>query len=397
MTTISAITKEIYEKQLQLQLNDEMTTLKRVTRTSEGVSNDVGGKYVVFPILTQRNPGVGARLEMETLPVAGNQTTLAARVSLKYLYGAVRLSGQTFQLAKTNPQAFISAVDLELQGLKRDIQVDFDRQVYGNGTGAVATVTATYTAVNTITIKHNYWLQVGMIIDGYDSTGVTQRFAARTITAITATTVTISGATVTGAIGDYFVRTGSVGTASLSTQREVTGFGAILQSSGSLYNVNDSQWSANVDANGGTNRALSEGLMINMVDSVRLRGGSVTAIFTNLGVRRAYFNLLTQQRRFTNVQEFNGGFKGLAFTTDQNDVPVVVDTLAAPNTLYFMNESEIKIYQEEDWTFMDTDGGMWVRTSGSTVDAYDATLYKYCEVGTHRRNSHGTIADITEG
>jgi hypothetical protein len=371
-----------------------MTTVKRVTRTSDGVTSDVGGKYVVFPVLTARNPGLGARQELETLPVAGNQTTLAARVALKYLYGAVQLSGQTFELAKTNQQAFISALDLEMQGLKRDLAVDFNRQVYGNGTGAVATITNVATAT-TFNIKHNYWLQIGMIVDHYDSTGVTNRATARTITAVTATTVTYSGANVTSAIGDYLVRTGNVGTATLSTQREITGFGAILQTSGALYNITDAQWTANIDANGGTNRPLSEGLMINMVDTIRLRGGKVTALFTNLGVRRAYFNLLSQQRRMTNTQEFAGGFSGLAFTTDQGDIPMVVDTLAGPNTLKFVNEGELKIYQDADWSFMDRDGGMWLRSA--TTDGYSATMYQYVELGTHRRNTHGEIQDLTEG
>ncbi len=394
MSTISAITKEIYEGSLRLQLNDEQTTLKRVQKTSDGITNEVGGKYVTFPIHVGRNPGVGARLEMEALPTAGNQSTLAARVSLKYLYGAVRMSGQTMLLAKSNSQAFLSALELEMQGLKRDLLVDQNRQIYGNGQGIVATITNVATAV-TFSIKHNYWLQVGMVIDMYDTTGVTQKATGRTVTAVTATTVTFSGANVTSVVGDILVRTGNVGTSTLSTQREWTGFGAIVQASGALYNVTDATWTANVDSNSGVNRALSEGLMINMADTIRLRGGQVSVIFQNLGVRRAYFNLLTQQRRFTNTKEFTGGMTGLAFTTDTGDIPVVSDTFCPPNTMYFINEKELKWYQEEDWSFMDTDGSMWNRVSG--FDAYDAVMYQYSELGTHRRNTHGVIQDITEG
>lgn len=398
MTTISAITKEIYESRLRMQLNDEMTTVKRITRTSEGVAADAGGKYVVFPIHTARNPGIGARTELEALPAAGNQTTLAARVSLKYLYGSVQLTGQTFELAKTNVQSFVSTLDLEMQGLKRDLAVDFNRQVYGSGQGAVATITTVVTST-TFVIKHNYWLQMGMIVDVYTADGVTQKATGRTVTAITATGMTISGANITTAVGDIVVRMGSVGLATLATQREITGLGVIIQSSGALYNITDAQWTSNIDANGGTNRAISEGMMINMADAIRLRGGKVSVIFANLGVRRAYFNLLTSQRRFTNTQEFTGGFSGLAFTTDTGDIPVVVDTMAPPNTLTYLNEGEMKIYQEADWSFMDRDGSMWNRvvTSAGTFDAYAATMYKYCEFGTHRRNTHGRIEDITEG
>jgi hypothetical protein len=62
--------------------------------------------------------------------------------------------------------------------------------------------------------------------------------------------------------------------------------------------------------------------------------------------------------------------------------------------MYFLNEKEMKIYRESDWSFMDRDGSKWQRVIG--YDAYDATLYKYCQLGTHRRNSHGLLDDITE-
>jgi hypothetical protein len=394
MTTLTAVLKEIYEPSLQMQLNEETTTLKRIERTSEGVTSNVGGKYVVFPIHTRRNTGIGARLENEALPTPGNQTTLAAQVPLRYLYGGVEMTGQTFELAKSNPQAFISAMDLEMQGLKRDLATDNNRMVYGNGTGAIATITNSATA-STANITHSYWLQLGELVDVYDATGVTPKVTARTITAITATSVTFSGATFAFVATDIVVRSGSIGTSSGSIQREWTGLDKIVQTSGALYGVTDAVWTGNIDANGGVNRPLSEGLMTNMVDSIRLRGGNVTVIFSNLGVRRAYANLLTQQRRFTNTQEFTGGFSGLAFTTDKGDVPLVVDTLAPPNTLYFLNEKEIKIYRESDWSFMDRDGSMWNRKDG--YDDYIGYMYQYSELGTHRRNSHGRISDITEG
>jgi hypothetical protein len=388
MTTISAVLKELYEGSLRMQLNDETTTIKRVQRTSEGVTSEVGGRYVTFPIHVSRNQGIGARNEGETLPTSGNQGTLSARVGLKYLYGSVRLSGQLFELAKTNSQAFISTVDMELQGLKRDLAVDLNRQVYAPSTGQVALITATNAATVTPTIKFPDWLQIGMVVDVFDPTGVTSRGTARTVTAITATTVTLSGANMSVTANDIIVRTGSV-------NREITGLADIVQTSGALFNVTDAVWTANVDSNAGVNRALSEGLMINMCDTIRKRGGTTSVIFSNLGVRRAYFNLLSQQRRITNTQEFTGGFKGLAFTTDQGDVPFVIDTMCPPNTAHFINEKDLKVYRAEDFSFMDRDGSMWSRVTNT--DAYDATMFSYMELGTHRRNTHGRIDDITEG
>jgi hypothetical protein len=60
--------------------------------------------------------------------------------------------------------------------------------------------------------------------------------------------------------------------------------------------------------------------MTSMCDTLRENGGRPTAIFTDLGSRRAYLNLLTTQRRFTNTQTFEGGHKGVAFAYD-DDIP----------------------------------------------------------------------------
>jgi hypothetical protein len=118
-------------------------------------------------------------------------------------------------------------------------------------------------------------------------------------------------------------------------------------------------------------------------------------MFSNLGVRRAYFNLLSQQRRYTNTTKFEGGFSGLAFTTDRGDIPFVVDIDCPLNRVYGINEKEITLYRESDWSFMNRDGSMWQRVVG--FDAYEATLYQYSQLGTHRRNTHFLLSDITEG
>lgn len=391
LTTATNILKEIYEPRIRDQLQNKLTTSKRIEQTSEGVSADVGGKYVVFPIHTKRNPGIGARLEMENLPVAGNQGYARAQVNLAYLYGAVRLSGQTMELAKTNAQSFASVLDQEINGIQTDLAKDMNRQVYGTSVGALATANATWTTTNTVTTNNTQYLEIGQIVDIYDSTGVTQRVTTRTITAVVKnTSFTFNGAAATGASGDIVVRQGNL-------NRETIGLQQIVSDTGVLYNIDpavEPLWKSIVNANGGTNRSLSESLMIKTIDDITTNGGNTTVIFTTLGVRRSYFNLLQQQRQYVNTQKFEGGFTGLAFTTDNGEVPVISDVDCQPNRMYFLNEKELKIYREGDWSFMDMDGSKWQRVIG--VDAYDATLYKYCQLGTHRRNSHAVVQDVTE-
>jgi hypothetical protein len=201
------------------------------------------------------------------------------------------------------------------------------------------------------------------------------------------------------ASADIIVRKGS-GIAAGGT-KELTGLAAIVSDSGTLYNIDpttEPEWKASVSANGGTPRALSEALMIRMTDDIRTKGGSTTLILQSLGVRRAYFNLLSQLRQTVNTQEFTGGFSGLAFTTDRGEIPVVADTDAPLNTQWFINEDAVTYYRDEEWHFLDKDGSMWkqVRDSNGDYDAYYARMVEYHELGTDRRNSHGVIKDITE-
>lgn len=392
LTTVSALLKEVYEKDMQDQLNSDVVGFKRIERTSEGVTNEVGGRYVTFPLRVGRNHGIGARNELEALPTPGQQKTVAARVGLKYLYGGINLTGQTIELANDNYQAFASALDEEITGLKRDLSKDINRQFYGDGTGTMAIVTAD--AANTATVDNIQYLEVGMMIDILSNVGAV-RVSNRMITAINTSTkvVTYDGADGSASIvaTDILVRTGNY-------NREMTGLGAIVKDTGTLYNVDPTvtpQWKSVVSANGGTPRALTEALMIKAVDDVRVAGGSVTVGFCNLGVRRAYFNLLKTDRRYVNTKEFEGGFSGLAFTTDKGEIPIVVDVDAPFNKIYFVNEKAIKLYRESDWGWMDRDGNKFQRVIG--YDAYEARMYQYCEMGTHRRNSHAVLADITEG
>jgi hypothetical protein len=406
MATVDNILKEVYEGDVNDQLQSDITALKRIERSSEGVTHHVGGKYVRFPIRTKRNHGIGSRNENTPLPTARTQGYEDAEVKLKYQYGAIELTGQTFELADKDYQTFASALDQEVEGIKEGLRKDQARQVYGTNLGVMATATAAGTT--TTFVLPNEWaiyLEIGMIVDVHDSTSVvgaevtlgTDREITNIVAGASNTTVTVSpalsGAT---ASGDMIVRAGNF-------NLEITGLSQIVSDTGAVYDINPTTtpvWKSTVRANGGTPRALSEGLMIETVDQIRRVGGGMpTVIFCGLGVRRAYFQLLVQQRRQTNTQEFTGGFRGLAFVTDNGEIPVISDVDCQPNRMYFVNEKQLKLYNAGDWSFMDRDGSKWQRkiTSAGRYDAYEATLYQYNELGTHQRNSHALLSDLIEG
>jgi hypothetical protein len=401
LATIESYLKEVYQGRIREQLNEEIVALKRITRSGAGVTNEVGGKYVTFPIHTRRNSGIGSRFENQALPVPGRQGHAAARVGLKYAYGGVQLTGQAISLSDTDAKAFAKALDNEVEGLKNDLMKDMNRQIYGNGNGAIGVATGANTGA-VVPVADARLFQIGMVCDTQTGTTVdnTNLVVSSVSLAPGANTVTFTTTPGTAlAAADIIVRAGS-GIAAGGT-KELTGLAAIVSNTGTLYNIDptvEPEWQASVSANGGTPRALSEALMIQMTDSIRTKGGSTSLILQSLGVRRSYFNLLSQLRQTVNTQEFTGGFSGLAFTTDRGEIPVVADVDAPLNTQWFLNEDAITYYRDEEWHFLDKDGSMWkqVRDSNGDYDAYYARMVEYHELGTDRRNSHGVIRDITE-
>ena len=405
LATLTGVMKEVYDGKLRIQFNDEVVLLKRLQRNGGGstISTNVGGKYVTFPIHVYRNNGIGARREGENLPKAGNQGTAPAQVKLKYQYGSIELTGQSIRLVDKDFNSFMAATDLEMNGLKNDLAKDLNRQVYGKGDGAIATV-STVGANTTATVTSGInSLQVQELVDVYvPATLAADGLPAATAVTITAVdaaagTITVSPS-VTWAAGHVLVRSGAA-------NREWTGLAAIVNNTGTLYNIDPTNypvWKATVDQGTppGTLRPLSESAMIRNVHAARTNGGKTSLIISSLGVQRAYWNLLVQARRFSNVKEFTGGYSGLVFTTDQGEVPLVADVDAPYNTLYGIDEDHIRFYRDADWDWLDMDGSMWDRVPGTVAgtikDAYQATMFQYSELGTDRRNVHWVMKDVQE-
>lgn len=389
LTTVDAILKEVYGPRLEDQLQNETPATSRIERTSDGIVETVGGKYVDFPIRVGRNHGMGYRSENEQLPASGQQAYAEVHVPLRYGYARTRITGQAMDLAEKNYQAFASALDNEMEYLKDDVAKDGNRIAYGDGTGLMASLTDTATSASH-TVDNAQYLEIGQIVDVLVRSSGATVLLNTTIVDIVGLTVTF-GASFTAALTHGVYRQGSYG-------REPSGMGIILSDSVALHGLNPAtqrKWAANIEGNAGVLRALSEGLMIKVADRIRTASGKrPSVIFNNLGVRRAYFNLLVQQRRYTDTKEYAGGFQGLPFNYGK-EIPVVEDVDCLPNRMNFMTESEIKVYRSKGWHWMDKDGTTlkWVRD----FDAWEAVLRQYSEIGTTQRNAQGALTDLIEG
>lgn len=402
LTFASEAIKLVYGD-LHEQLRDKNPALQLIEASSANITRN--GKEVVFDTHIGRNQGIGARNVREKLPVAGAQKYKQAHLYLTNLYGSIEVDGQLFEQAAEDYQAFINVVDMEITGLKRDLAVDLNRQVYGDGSGTLAVV-VDQPSSTTLEVDSTHWLQEGMIIDIVDpSTGVKQQSGAASSIEIVGIDEATNIITVTGTLGtfsthisanDILVRS-SNGVNSFG--KEWTGLAAIVDDTSELHEIDPADypvWKATKEALGsvGTPGTLTELHLINLVQKVDKKGGDVDVMLASPGVFNAYWDLLQGLRQFTNGATLTGGQRAFSFTSLGKEIKFVSDYAAPTGTLYALSTKELVVNRKKDWSWMDRDGSMWSRVADT--DAYEARYYQYSQLGTYRRNAHAVLSNIAE-
>lgn len=412
LTTLSNILKEYYLGPVAEQLNNEVLLLSRLETRSE----DLVGKYAYIPLHKTRSGGIGARAEQGALPVAGKQGYDKATYDLKYLYGAVQVTGPSVAKTKNEAGAFLQVLKAELDGLRNDLRRDLARQVYGDGTALIAqcgtTSSANVVVLNTAAGKEAIrkgWLYVGMLVDIGTTAAVGTIATGREITGVDYdnATITISGAAVSTTSSHYVSRAGSAtnGGASSETSKssEIDGIQRIIDadapSNGSNtfggidpYDAGNAWWDNQRMAIADTSTGvLSKEDLQKALNLVRLQGTAPTAMITSLGVQREFYMLLEDDVRYVEPDSglnLGAGFKTLSY----NGMPLIADIDAPYGRIYMIDESTMKVFSDQDWHFLDMDGQTLRQVQG--YDVFEAVMARYMNIGVTRRNNQMVVTGI---
>jgi len=395
ITTLSNVLKEYYLPPTVEQLNNDVLLLQRLNASDK----EIFGKGVFFPVHYGRNTGVGARGESIALAAAGNQAYDRATFDLAYLYGRIRVTGPSMIKSSTEAGAFLQALKSEMDGVRNDLTKDLARQLYGTGDGVIATVgTGTASATQTVTSDEalrKAQIFPGMLVDvgtaanpvaTLDSTSganpvLSVSIANKTVTFTSSITTTTS---------DKIVRQGSN---KANGTYETNGIQQIIPTAANTFGGIDATASGKaywdvqrVNMNG----ALTQDAMLQLWNAQKLQGAAPSAIYTSLGVQRAYFNTLQGQVRFDKPTQLEGGFEALQF----NNKPIIADIDAPYGKMYFLDEPNLVVFSDNDWHFLDEDGDVLKWVIG--FDAWEAALARYIQFGARRRNTQGLLFGITD-
>jgi hypothetical protein len=410
-TTLDSALKEYYLPPAREQLNNENMMLAQIERTSRHVE----GRRAVLSLHVQRNSGVGARAEGGALPTAGSQGYAEERVGLSYNYLRIRVSGQAMKATVNDSGSFVRALSSEMTQGVNDLRRDINRQIFTDGNAAIAQCasvsTATVTLTTPTTTQMNQ-LHVGMLIDIGTVSDADAKGAGLTISSIdkSAGTVTFSSNPTSGIGTSHFLfRQGNkldadgsgADAADGAGTLELIGLAKIVGAAGtSLHNVDSStytSWSSTINSNSGTNRAATDTLFEKVIDDVDIESGkSPNLCVTTKGVRRNYAAQLKSMKRFNDGASLTlkGGFKALTIDCGDVSLPLVADRDCPANLAYLLNTSHLVQHEMSDWEWADYDGAVLRNRSG--YDEWEAFMFKYHQLCTDQRNTHGKIADLSE-
>lgn len=378
------------------------TDFKGILSNAEGI--DFVGNEFRIPFKSKRNNSVGFRDENGTLPAPGRSEYSYLQEPMRYTYSLFNITGQLLKAAESNEGAFRSAFKAEMEDTTLASKLDINRAAYGDGTGKVATLTATEPpAETTIAVGSTINFRGGEIIDFVTTAGVVVS-AAHEVTGYSRSglTITISpGLTAQTTSSEYIVRSSSDSAISVpnnSQFKEIQGLSSIVDSTGTLHGVNPTtypQWASYEDAVSGP---ISDTVLRDAKDTVGFEQGLDVdngldfAILTTRGIRRRYADTLVSLKQFNDAQstKLHGGFTALFF--DEN--PIFVDDQCPIGTVYGLALNRLFWSQLADWDWMDEDGKVLHREDRK--DRYSAVLYKYCNLGTTHRGAHFKLTSVTD-
>ena len=371
-------------------------------------SRSVSGRQAIVPINIRPSEAIGARGDGEALPTPQNQVYVECSIPYRYLYATIRVTHPTIASTRNDEGAWIRVISAEMDGISRDMKNDFNRQLHGDGTGKLGKLEETLSSATAITMKTGHRVKANMVIDGWTAvdggTGGdadTKSISAATVSSVSGNTVNLS-ASASLADNGIITRAG-VTDASGETPiyHEMMGILGIADDgtyASSLQGISRSsypEWKSQVFSNSGTAREITEADLDDSLLQIEEQAeGDISIGLTSRVQFRKIANLMVPDRRYSDSMELNGGFKAInwAGTPIAWDRDMQIDD-NGNDWLAWLDESQLSLYEMADWNWDDEDGDILHRNQGFAT--YDATLYKYCNLGTMDAGNHGAIRDLS--
>lgn len=367
------------------QINEQMSYFYKLMEQKEIATS---GSDFTFLATYGRSGGVGMISETGDLPTpnAAGRKQISATVKD---FGA-RFAMSEKLMRASSVAAFVDALDLEMKELQRDSKDNYNVQMFGNGSGVRATVTAISTTSATITVDSAQYLfpnQIIDIIDESDLPTVTKlKTGAKIINVDRKTGAVTIDSTVTVAVGDIVAIANSY-------LQEITGLKAIMTKDNTIYGLNraNNKWFNPNVLTASSSVLLDDDLMEQALQEVDFESGKEPdVILSGYKAYRVLKNYLSQFQRFTEMPtRYDAGHKTMSY----NGIAVERDKYQTTDVMDFLNMETFKfrtLGPMFDW--MNRDGSIFRAVANKPQ--YEATLLSFAEIQCDHPASNCRITGI---
>ncbi|MDE7330320.1 MAG: phage major capsid protein [Clostridia bacterium] len=359
--------KDYYLDAVSVQLNDGISPFFSAIEKN---SDCVYGKDVKVAVVRGNNGSIAAGVEDGNLPAPYSNRYLDITVPLKNLYGTIEISDKALRASRDSSGAFVNLVNAEMDGLISSAKQNFQRMLFGNGTGKLFRITgnasgSTYKADAVCDYFAGMKVDIQLAIPAIKGDAVN----------LVITSVNKAAGTVTfdRTVSDNILN----GTAYVagSLDNELTGLGAIFENT-TLYGYNkaDEPFVSPLKIDG--ENELTEDKLVEVLDRMEeCYNSKINMILCSYKMRRRIAALIANNRRVVNSVDARTGVGVVTV----NDVPVYADRYCADGEIIFVNTDDFCLSQLCDWEWLeDEDGKILKQVPGKA--AYTATLVKYAEL-----------------
>ncbi|MEM5875564.1 MAG: phage major capsid protein [Candidatus Aenigmatarchaeota archaeon] len=380
---LPSVERNVYEKSAMMQLFFGYSPEKQEAVRKNAMGVTFQNDKVYFTVLTDLNPSAMGYAEDETLR-SGKSTTAQGYLPIATVAGSTTISKQALNIK--NKGAIVNIVQFETTNLINSLAMEINRQIYGDGSGTVATTATSGSNTTSIPlsastngdIDYSEYFPLGTYIKVGSSLAVK-------VVGKSTNSLTVDNAISYNA-GDPIKKVTGSGT----TATELTGLAKIVKDSDTYANINPSTypvWKAYVDS---TAEALSLSKMHKAYYKAN-KLGSVDYIFMNQTLFQKYGTLLEGKIQFQAKDVLYGGWKGITYMGGL--ATVVLDYMCPDDRVYFLSSKKLVGMEYQPFEFEKGTDGNLLRIANKL--SYELVASWMGQVGTFVRGAHAVLTNKT--
>lgn len=393
MSSLTGLLKRIQEGEVVDQQNLEALSFDEFSKS--GKKYNAGGKGFFGAINDYGNESVGALNETEQFRTIDAENYQQYTVVPKIMNGPIEITGLAVEASDDDVESFAEGLLKEIQGSKKRLRKDMNRQFFGVGTGTLCVpAQAVASNLTSFTVNTAQYLRKNMVIDAQSqgSNNAVSHNRILNVDKVNNIIYLTSSVGVSLAVTDQIYKE-NIRVSASSDGKEMMGLDGIVDDSTLLTTFQGLdatalyEWRA-VRINASSANLTSD-LLQRLEDDVATLGGEdPDTLIAHKLQRRKYLDLVIPEKRFSDLK-LDAGFSKLAF----NGKEFWLDVDCQRDQVYAIKRSRIYKFELAPMAMGGLDdSGTWLRASN--FDKFQAYWRQYVNMGTDKRNSHGKIVSL---